>query len=220
MSILSGYGKFKRYLLTDDGYKLLSQWTSSNSVHFDDDKTAETKVGAIDGITDSLTSTNSRIALSAKSGKDLQDQVTSLNTDFAKAITTDNIGQQSVNYAGSAGYATSAGSAVDQTARNAANNLLPASIGEYGVSTTLSFTGSFITFSTIPFPYADKYNINFRMTGINNRSCNFGKDRFVVSRVTRSGIDLYTDNGDVIYWTNSNKGDATSVGFAISGTLK
>lgn len=37
-----------------------------------------------------------------------------LNTDFAKAITTDNIGQQSVN------YATSAGSAVDQTARNAA----------------------------------------------------------------------------------------------------
>lgn len=82
MSILSGYGKFKRYVLTDSGYKLCSQWTSSNTVHFDDGKTAQTKLGAISGITDSLTSTNSNIALSAKSGKNLQDQITSLNADI------------------------------------------------------------------------------------------------------------------------------------------
>ena len=80
MSILSGYGKFKRYVLTDSGYQLCSQWTSSNTVHFDDGNTAQTKVGAINGITDSLTATNSNIALSAKAGKSLQDQVTSLNT--------------------------------------------------------------------------------------------------------------------------------------------
>lgn len=80
MSILSGYKKFKRYVLTDSGYQLCSQWTSSNTVHFDDGNTAQTKVGAINGITDSLTATNSNIALSAAAGKNLQDQVTQLNT--------------------------------------------------------------------------------------------------------------------------------------------
>lgn len=83
MSILSGYGKFKRYVLTDSGYKLCSQWTSSNTVHFDDGKTAQTKLGAISGITDSLTATNSNIALSAVAGKNLQDQLTALNTDLS-----------------------------------------------------------------------------------------------------------------------------------------
>lgn len=83
MSILSGYGKFKRYVLTDSGYKLCSQWTSSNTVHFDDGNTAQTKVGAINGITDSLTATSSNIALSAAAGKSLQDQVTQLNTGLA-----------------------------------------------------------------------------------------------------------------------------------------
>lgn len=85
MSILSGYGKFKRYVLTDSGYKLCSQWTSSNTVHFDDGNTAQTKVGAINGITDSLTATNSNIALSAAAGKSLQDQVTQINTGAAHA---------------------------------------------------------------------------------------------------------------------------------------
>lgn len=88
MSILNGYGKYKRYVLTDSGYKLCSQWTSSNTVHFDDGKTAQTKLGAIDGITDSLTATNSKIALSAKAGKSLQDQVTQLNTGLCKTRPT------------------------------------------------------------------------------------------------------------------------------------
>lgn len=86
MSILSGYGKFKRYLLTNEGYKLCSQWTSSNTVHFDDNKTAQTKLGAIDGITDSLTATSSNVALSAKAGKSLQDQVTELNTGLGNGV--------------------------------------------------------------------------------------------------------------------------------------
>lgn len=80
MSVLSGYSKYKRYILTSSGYKLCSHWTSSNTVHFDDGKTAQIKVGAINGITDSLTSTSSNVALSSKAGKSLQDQVTQLNT--------------------------------------------------------------------------------------------------------------------------------------------
>lgn len=80
MSVLSGYSKYKRYILTSSGYKLCSHWTSSNTVHFDDGNTAQTKLGAISGITDSLTATSSNVALSAKAGKNLQDQVTELNT--------------------------------------------------------------------------------------------------------------------------------------------
>lgn len=82
MSVLSGYGKYKRYVLTSTGYKLCSQWTNSNTVHFDDGKTAQTKLGAINGITDSLTATSSNVALSAKAGKNLQEQVTELNTSL------------------------------------------------------------------------------------------------------------------------------------------
>jgi hypothetical protein len=86
MSVLSGYSKYKRYILTSSGYKLCSHWTSSNTVHFDDGKTAQIKVGAINGITDSLTSTSSNVALSSKAGKSLQDQVTQLNTGIANKI--------------------------------------------------------------------------------------------------------------------------------------
>ena len=50
MSILSGYSKVKDRILTSSGYKLLSRWTSSNTVDFDDGKTAQTKLGAINGI--------------------------------------------------------------------------------------------------------------------------------------------------------------------------
>lgn len=50
MAILSGYSKVKDRILTSSGYKLLSRWTSSNTVDFDDGKTAQTKLGAINGI--------------------------------------------------------------------------------------------------------------------------------------------------------------------------
>lgn len=93
MSILSGYGKFKRYVLTDTGYKLCSQWTSSNTVQFDDGNTAQSKLGAINGITDSFTSTSSNVALSAKSGKNLQDQITALSSDF-----TTKLGGHTIDY--------------------------------------------------------------------------------------------------------------------------
>lgn len=88
MSILSGYGKYKRYILTSEGYKLCSQWTSSNTVHFDDGNTAQTKIGAINGITDSLTATSSNIALSAFAGNNLQTQVDTLNSNLETLNTT------------------------------------------------------------------------------------------------------------------------------------
>ena len=52
----------KKYrILTDVAQKVwqrVSFWTKSSDVEFDDGKTAETKVGAISGITDSLVSTS------------------------------------------------------------------------------------------------------------------------------------------------------------------
>ncbi len=82
MSILSGYGKYKRYILTSEGYKLCSQWTSSNTVEMGDGNTAETNLGSIKGITDSLTATSSNIALSASAGNNLQTQVDTLNSNL------------------------------------------------------------------------------------------------------------------------------------------
>ena len=64
MSILSGYTKVKNRILTSDGFKLLSRWTSSNSLEFNDGSTAETKIGAINGISSSPTATAANIASS------------------------------------------------------------------------------------------------------------------------------------------------------------
>lgn len=71
--------KFRR--LKNEETKLwerLSIWTKAVDVEFNDGKTAETKVGAISGITDSLTSTSSNIVASAKAVKTLNDKITAL----------------------------------------------------------------------------------------------------------------------------------------------
>ena len=65
MSIQSGYKKVKDYILESSGYKLLSRWTSSNTVEFDDGQTAQDKVGAVKGITSSTTATDAGYAASA-----------------------------------------------------------------------------------------------------------------------------------------------------------
>lgn len=83
MSILSGFFKTKKYRKTSDGYKLQSLWTSSQTVEMNDGNTAETNLGAIKGITSSLASTSSNYALSASAGKNLQDQVSTLNTNLS-----------------------------------------------------------------------------------------------------------------------------------------
>ena len=83
MSIASGFTKMKNYILTSSGYKLLSRWTSSQTVHMgdgtNDTDTVEYRFGAMKGITSSLATDNDEYALSASAGKNLQDQCTQLN---------------------------------------------------------------------------------------------------------------------------------------------
>ena len=82
MSILSGFFKTKKYRKTPNGYKLQSLWTSSETVEMGDGNTVETNLGAIQGITSSLATENDNYALSATAGKNLQDQITTVNTDL------------------------------------------------------------------------------------------------------------------------------------------
>ena len=75
--------KFRK--LIDETTKLwqrISFWTKASDVEFDDGKTAEEKLGAINGITDSLTSKNTNIALSAAAGNNLQTQITQLQNSI------------------------------------------------------------------------------------------------------------------------------------------
>ena len=82
----------KKYrILTDVAQKIwqrVSFWTKSSDVEFDDGKTAETKVGAIDGITDSLVSTSSNIAASAKAVSELNGNFASFQQSFRVGCST------------------------------------------------------------------------------------------------------------------------------------
>lgn len=89
MSIASGFTKMKNYILTSSGYKLLSRWTSSQTVHMgdgtDDTDTVEYRFGAMKGVTSSLATDNDEFALSASAGKNLQDQCTQLNQSLTNS---------------------------------------------------------------------------------------------------------------------------------------
>ena len=71
--------KFRK--LADETTKLwqrMSFWKKASDIEFNDGKSAENKVGAINGITDSLTSTSSNIVASAAAVKALNDKITAL----------------------------------------------------------------------------------------------------------------------------------------------
>lgn len=71
--------KFRKLL--NESTKLwerISFWKKAVDVEFNDGQNAETKVGAINGITDSLTSTSSNIVASAAAVKALNDKITAL----------------------------------------------------------------------------------------------------------------------------------------------
>lgn len=82
MSILSTIFKAKRYIKTDNGYQLFSEWQKASEVEFNNGSDAETTLGAINGITSSLNTNNDNYALSAAGGYNLQSQVTKLNTNL------------------------------------------------------------------------------------------------------------------------------------------
>lgn len=86
MSILSGIKKVIPYFKNADGnYEQLSYKTSSQTVDFDDGKTAETKLGAIKGITTSTSVTETGYAADAKTvseiNQSLDNKVVSKNDD-------------------------------------------------------------------------------------------------------------------------------------------
>lgn len=101
MSITTGFLKYKRYIkLSNGNYQLISHWTSSDTVQMSGSgNTLSTDLGSIRGITDSLTSTSSNIALSAKSGKSLQDQITTVNSNLDDSISSVlwAVGNQQIN---------------------------------------------------------------------------------------------------------------------------
>lgn len=75
--------KFRK--LVDEAAKLwqrISFWTMACDLEFNDGKTAEEKLGKINGITDSLTSKSSNIALSSAAGNNLQTQITQLQNSI------------------------------------------------------------------------------------------------------------------------------------------
>lgn len=86
MSILSTVFKAKRYIKTDNGYQLFSEWQKASEVEFNNGSDAETTLGAINGITSSLNTNNDNYALSAAGGYNLQSQLTKLNTNLKNAI--------------------------------------------------------------------------------------------------------------------------------------
>lgn len=83
--------KFRK--LVDEATKLwqrISFWTRASDVEFNDGSTAETKMGAINGITDSLVSTSSNIAASAKSVNQLNNKLANGRVDLV--VTNDGLG--------------------------------------------------------------------------------------------------------------------------------
>lgn len=80
--------KFRKCIdATSKAWQRISFWTKSSDVEFEDGKNAETKLGAIDGITDSLEDTSSRMAASAKAVSTLNNnlggcQLTQEGNDF------------------------------------------------------------------------------------------------------------------------------------------
>ena len=98
--------KFRK--LIDEATKLwqrISFWTKASDVEFDDGSDAETKFGAINGITDSLTSTSSNVAASATAVKTLNDKITELSSNLSSGSQIgDTYFSGEPNAQGSAGY--------------------------------------------------------------------------------------------------------------------
>ena len=87
MSILSGIKKVIPYFKNADGnYEQLSYKTSSQTVDFDDGKTAETKLGAIKGITTSTSVTETGYAADAKTVSEINQSLDIKNKVFLFSI--------------------------------------------------------------------------------------------------------------------------------------
>ncbi len=137
--------------------------SAENTVTFESGDTEDPAVWADVGVIESGEKHGSlfrKISLAVRNTRFLKKMLEKLNTDLSAtntaiskkqdastAITTQNIGQQSVNYANSAGYATSAGSAVDQTARNTANSKITVGTHYTSIGITSAQANSWVEFT-------------------------------------------------------------------------
>ena len=83
-NIVSG----KKYRILTDAvnkvYDRISFWCKASDVEFNSGSNAQTTLGSITGISDSLTSTSSNVAASAASVKALNDKITELSSNLMK----------------------------------------------------------------------------------------------------------------------------------------
>lgn len=77
---MSDFVQVKRHILTNTGYKLLSQWVSSNSVEFDDGTDLESNIEAFKS--DSNLKSNSSLTLA----KDTNNEVTISATQLSQLL--------------------------------------------------------------------------------------------------------------------------------------
>lgn len=76
-------------------WQRISFWTKASDVEFDDGKTAQEKLGAINGITSALNSSDSTLALSASAGQALDTKITTIsNTNISTGNTITNLSNQ------------------------------------------------------------------------------------------------------------------------------
>lgn len=80
MSILSGFEKVKRYIKTTDGYKKLSQWTSSQTVELADGSTLQEKVQNWDDAYSSIHSHENKDVLDGTTATYTSEQDTAIST--------------------------------------------------------------------------------------------------------------------------------------------
>lgn len=67
-------------------WQRISFWTKATDVEFQDGKTAEQKLGAINGITSDLNSADSTLAASASSVKTLNTTISNISTNLNAAL--------------------------------------------------------------------------------------------------------------------------------------
>lgn len=130
-NIVSG----KKYRILTDAinkvYDRISFWCKASDVEFNSGSNAQTTLGSITGISDSLTSTSSNVAASAYAVKQLNDKITKLNSNLIKGNVVSNTSAQS----------TSA-HAVSITVPNIKSAILIVTLGEWKAGNGHTFTVS------------------------------------------------------------------------------
>lgn len=100
MSILSGFFKTKKYRLTDSGYKLQSEWTSSETVEMNDGSTVEEKMvekidytDIINSLTTAVAVTDTKTPVGCGVAKELNNKIVIINTALPYTIEIDDEAQ-------------------------------------------------------------------------------------------------------------------------------